>query len=478
MEGDAIVVRSRWLAWSALDSIGSTLLAMGVTIVIARQLGAMEFGRYAMALGLVQLAGVIPEALMHDAVVQRERLTSAHADTALWTVTGLGVVAAAFMVLFATPLAALVGDPSLAPIIAALALALPVTAASTIAQAVLRRAMMFDRIATSSLIGRVSGALLGLAVLGITTSPLALVCQQLGAALVTCVLLLFAAPRFGLRMHGAALRELLPFGAQTMIGNALWLTTTRLFTVQLGLALGPVALGLFNLALRFVDMLRDALFSAASRIALPVLARAQGDRVAFTALYARYTELGSLALLPIFGGLSMTADSLVGLIFGDAWTAAVPVIEILSLGVMVSLTRLFAATAISAWGRPAVNLAAVAASFVVMNGGMWFFAGQGLEIAALCWVSRYAVTLGFTVVALQQLLGLRWSAQLGLAAGPALATLAMMLGVFGVEQLARPDLAPLARLATMIVAGIVVYLAAISLIARSTMRDLLARRRS
>ncbi|MBL8701921.1 MAG: oligosaccharide flippase family protein [Alphaproteobacteria bacterium] len=471
-------MRPRWLAWSALDSLGSTLLAMAVTIAIARELGAMEFGRYAMALGLVQLAGVLPEALLHDAVVQRERLAPLHVDTALWTVTGLGVVAAALLIAGASPLAAMVGDATLAPMIAALALALPVTAASAIAQAVLRRALMFDRIATSSLIGRVSGALIGLAVLGITASPAALVCQQLGAAAVTCVLLLFAAPRFRLRASLAALRELLPFGIQTMLGSALWMTTTRLFTVQLGLALGPVALGLFNLALRFVDMLRDALFGAASRIALPVLAREQGNRGAFIALYARYTELGSLALLPVFGGLCMTADALVGLLFGDAWRPAVPVIQLLSLGVMVSLTRLFAATAISAWGRPAVNLAAVAASFVTMNGGMWLFADAGLVAAALCWISRYVVTLACTVVALHRMLDLRWADQLRLAVGPLVATLTMMGGVLGFDLLARPDLGPLQRLVTMIVVGVVVYIAAIGLVARATLRKLLERRRS
>ncbi|HWI11219.1 MAG TPA: oligosaccharide flippase family protein, partial [Burkholderiaceae bacterium] len=133
-------MRVNWLAWSAVDSVGGVILAFAVTVLFARVLEPADFGRFALALGLVQLASVATEALLHDAVVQRQELEDAHAHTAVWTIAALGLALMLLMLLGAHRFADLAGDPSIAPLVGALALSIPLAGVSSVLTAQLRRA--------------------------------------------------------------------------------------------------------------------------------------------------------------------------------------------------------------------------------------------------------------------------------------------------------------------------------------------------
>jgi O-antigen/teichoic acid export membrane protein len=261
-----------------------------------------------------------------------------------------------------------------------------------------------------------------------------------------------------------------------MLTNAGWMITGRVFIIQAGAMFGTTALGHFNLALRFVDVLRDSLVNIARRVALPVLSEHQHDRARFAHLYARYTDAAALLLVPVFAGILVTADLLVEVLLGPAWAPAAPLIRILSIGAMVGVMRLFSEVALSAAGWPVFNLVNVGLAFVVVNGSLALVGGLGIEAAAWCWISRHVLGFVATLIAIRTVIGLGPLAQMRISLGPLVATLTMMAAVWAVETRLPTEWGAPARLAALVALGVAVYAAAACVVAREAIRTLVRRR--
>src|SRR3954471_10072991 len=106
----------RSFLWALLESGGPSALSLVVLFVIARLLGPTELGTAALALGFVQMLAIVPETLMHDALVQRADPDDVHFDTAFWTCLIIGIALAAGCYVAASPIAHLFGSPALAPL--------------------------------------------------------------------------------------------------------------------------------------------------------------------------------------------------------------------------------------------------------------------------------------------------------------------------------------------------------------------------
>jgi PST family polysaccharide transporter len=69
MSARAAAARSFW--WVVVESVGASGVSLVAVVLLARLLSPADFGVAAMALGIVQLLGVLVEMMFHDALVQR-----------------------------------------------------------------------------------------------------------------------------------------------------------------------------------------------------------------------------------------------------------------------------------------------------------------------------------------------------------------------------------------------------------------------
>lgn len=125
--------------------------------------------------------------------------------------------------------------------------------------------------------------------------------------------------------------ELMGFGAHVVAISLLNFFNRRAGELIIGIALGPVALGLFTVAMKALMMGLDLIVKSVNKVALPVLSRVAHDPARLTDAYLRLTGFTALVAFPGFTLLALFGDRLTPLVFGAQWGQAGPVLAILAL---------------------------------------------------------------------------------------------------------------------------------------------------
>jgi PST family polysaccharide transporter len=460
--------------WAMLESGGLSVLSLAVLFIIARILGPTDLGLAALALGLVQMLAIVPETLVHDALVQRPDLDDDHLNTAFWTCLAIGLAFAAGCWFGAPLLARLFDSPGLAPLVSCAALSLVFSGAGSVAIAVLRRNFLFKALALRSLYGRLFGAIVAIALVLFGFGVWSLIVQYLIQTAVNVLFVWHSTPwRPRARFSPARLGELLSFGVLSMGTRIVWLSSTKLFTILVGYFLGVTAVGYLNVAQRVVDTLHDMLAGAAYNLALPIFSRRQDDRPALARTFHAATEFAGLTIAPVFGGVAICAEPIIRLFVGDEWLAAVPVVQALAVAAMLEFPFLFADAAMTALGRPGYifGVSLLALGFVLI--AFLLIPPSSVFVAAVLWGSRILITAPVVFYLLHRLIHRSTLDLVGETWAPTVATAIMVAAVWILEARVLTAASPLVVLLVVIPVGALVYGAAVALMKRDSLVRLL-----
>ena len=393
-------------------SAGKHVALVGVTFLLARQLGNADVGRYAQAsawlavLETLSLSGVFTALRRFVAVHIADGDYGALRGT-VWL--GLGVSAGASVVLgtglfLAAPLLAegVFRDAGLLGPVRLVALALPF---STYTQAALAATQGFRTMKPSAFIGLLFQPGLSLALTGLLL-PL----RGLGGAMIA----LLAGHVAAAALSAIALRRLLgprrqppTYNPRELLGFSMvnWLSTlasTGLLwvdTLLLGVFLSSADVGRYNVATRLVTM---------ATFIMPAINNAFAPRIADLHHRGRSQSLGRVyavaaswnvrLTVPIFGVLLAFPAELLSL-FGRGFATAATVTVILAVGKFVAAATGPCGMMLDMSGRPAWsmanNIVALVAN-VLLN--LWWIPEYGIVGSAAAWA------LSLTVVNLARIL--------------------------------------------------------------------------
>ena len=103
--------------WSMGESWGFRLVSAAVFLLLARLIEPTAFGLAALAQVYLVVVQTLCDQGITTALIQRESLEEGHKDSAFWANLAVGVILMGLTILFAGPLAALYGEPRLAPVL-------------------------------------------------------------------------------------------------------------------------------------------------------------------------------------------------------------------------------------------------------------------------------------------------------------------------------------------------------------------------
>ncbi len=473
---------ARGLTWTFIDTWGGQFIALFIFAILAHALTDVDFGLVALATVFIAFAQLFVDQGLGDALIQRTSVTRLQIDTAFWVAVVTGLVLMVVGIVLAEPIAILVNEPGLAPIIVVLSINFVVTALSSVQLALLRRDMRFRSLALRRLVAVAAGGIIGVgAALFLNWGAWSLVAQQVSYGIVSVFMLWRVSPwRPSFRWSRTDFRELIGFGSNIVGSDVLNFVSRNSDNLLVGAVLGAGPLGLYAVGYKILDTTQTLLVNAARKLAFPVFSRIQHDRERTRRAYGRVNRALSVVILPGYIGLSLVAQEAIVLLFGAKWTASGPVSATLYLIGPVLTLQVFSGALLNAAGHPGVvfrfrllttivhvvgffiavlvfqNIVAVAAAFVI---GSYLLLPLNLYLQ-----HRYA---GISVV--EHLWQLRW-----VAVSTVLMAAAVVAVKFALADQFLSEPVVLRSLFTLIpevTVGLVAYTAAIWLFERDLLRE-------
>ncbi|UFN49728.1 lipopolysaccharide biosynthesis protein [Roseomonas sp. OT10] len=458
--------------WSAINILVPTAANLLVFVVTSRLLTPNDFGQVALAASLAAFASALVPAGFGEALVQRKDMRPEHMDGVFWLCLLSGLVTYAALAFASPALARFFGAPSLALLLPVLGLRVISDVAAVVPQAVVLRALSFHLVALRTMVATLVASIVSVALVLAGFGLWALVFAQLANSVVATISLFWTAgwrPRWSFR--GTALRELTAYGAYASGTRALQFLMNQADQAVVGFVLGTVQLGLYNFARRVFAILNDVTSGALSAVAHPLFSGIQDDLDRVRRGFLTATLLSSIVAFPLFVGLALVADRAVPLLFGAQWVEAVWPIRILcGLGIITCIGMLQAGL-INSLGRANwwfwYQLFSGVTNFAIV----FAFASQGTTVMLAVMVAKtylfWPVPVGMTL----RLLAMRPGTYATQFAAP-LAASALMAAAVLAGRAALPELDALAGLAVDVALGALVYGAALALLARRRLRDL------
>ena len=425
--------------WQGISFFAGKALVLVSTIILARLLTPNDFGVVAIALIFITYADVITDLGVAQAIVflppDRRRN-----DAAVMVCLAVSGTFVAIALLLAPLAASFFGHPEITGMIRVLSLALLVRASGQVPDALLRKNLRFKP-RTVAEIGRALGqGLVSIALALLAFGPWAIVAGYLiGCAIWSTLLWISVGYRPGSsfwRVRGVGLRPMLAFGLPAA-GTALLLCLVfNIDYLIVGRMLGATALAYYTLAFRIPELVIISVFNVLSVVAFPLFSRIREDRGRLHTGYLVGLRVQAIYGIAVGVGLAMAAPTVVQVLFGSRWNAAIVPLEAIALYAAFRSIGMGPHEAFRGIGRPdllvklsLLRLAVVAGALLIgvrygIDGVSWAQAAAALPLALAMQVVASRV-LGIPLPAIRA--ALQPAVGVGLAVALAMAPVRLMM---------------------------------------------------
>lgn len=320
------------VAWSIAEKVGSMLLQMVVSIVVARLLVPEDFGVMAILTFFTALALVMVDSGFSQTLIRKESPSSEDYRSVFAFNIAVSVVLYGILVAVAPAVARYYELPVIADIAPVLFLLLPINALCVIQNTIFTREFRFRLLSqatfTASLVAGVVAIAMALAGCGVWS----LVGQRIATLAVKTLILWFRSdwrPSFHFSMK--PVREMAPFSFRLLTTDLISSIYNNISQMFIGKIYSADALGFFNQAQKFKDLPLTSAMQSVQSVTYPALSQIGDQREKFAESYRQVLMVVAFMLFPVMVGITAVAEDLFALLLGEKWMPTVPYLQILCL---------------------------------------------------------------------------------------------------------------------------------------------------
>lgn len=321
----------KWLGLAQGVARGIQFLS---TMALARLLSPEMFGLVAMANVSITVIATLRDVGLADAYVQRE--VSDAEELSLAGQTSFYLAFAANVLLFVVafwgaPLVALFfRSVEVVPLLRVLVFGLILDAIGTGPAMVLRRQLDFRALGIGSIVASSVYSVVAVSLALAGHGLWSLVYGQLSSQCVR-VLWLYTVSgwRPRLAFSSSIARQLFGFGKYLWAFGILSAVGGALDRMLVGRALGSATLGVYHMGSNLANLPSSQISQLVNRVTFPAYARMQGNPAQMLGAFRKALSHVAIVALPVAFGILAVAAELIGTVYGDKWSAAVPVVQIL-----------------------------------------------------------------------------------------------------------------------------------------------------
>jgi PST family polysaccharide transporter len=338
--------------WMLAQTFGSKIFSFATQIVLARLLAPRDFGLVALTYTVVALVAVIRNTGLQQILVQRQRRFGLWANSAFWLELTIGLTTAVTVAVAAPIAAAVYHNKNLIGLILVVASATPLSAWFVVPSAKLMIDMRFRALAATSIGYNLAamGLSVTLAALGFGAYSF-VIPLPVAAVLRNIWLWRLARPPVSWRPQFRRWRFLVGDGFYMIAAGFLSSTIFGSGSLALGLFYTKAVVGQFFFAQNLSMQVAQLLSQNLGNVLLPALAKLQNDRQRLVNALLRALRMLSFLAVPTSLLVAVAAYPIIVLVYGAKWAPAVPLLQVMAVGMVFNLPGVLANSALQSQGR-------------------------------------------------------------------------------------------------------------------------------
>ncbi|OFC69929.1 oligosaccharide flippase family protein [Alteromonas confluentis] len=465
------VVKTRLshLFWVFFERFGLVGLSIISFLLYAQYLTPEEMGLGILLLALVELCSAFTIAIVDNSIIRLREMTPEQDGTSFWSLVGFSTLLA---VLIYTGYWFYFDDPRTRLIGLLAVTALPFQVSERLHIVHLRKQKKFKKLANRTLIGKLSGIFAGVSLAISGFGDFAIVMQTVTMAMVSATILLVIEKRqLPFTFDRRFVIEQLGVGVPSSIKVMNMTVFMKGIVLLIESALGTAFVGYYNFALRLVELPRTALLSALMGYANPVYASRNNAGKPLDVFFLQSTKFALLVIMPCFVGLSLVADPLIRLIFGEKWVNAITMLQGISAITAFNLFFMFLPSCLIAYGKTKLGLKGqILASIAGLLTVVFFINDIGLISVIYGLLLRTFVSFIVNLVVLQKIFVVSTKDFMNYCKLPIVGCTAMFAGVFLLNNYVDFT-SLLIEIITEVAVGTLCYLISIFLLERRIIQE-------
>lgn len=320
------------VAWSVAEKVGSMLLQMVVSIVVARLLMPQDFGVLAILTFFTALSVVFVDSGFSQTLIRKSEPTADDYKSVFVFNIVVSLVLYVLLVAISPLIAAYYNLPVISRIAPVLMLLLPLGALCVIQNTIFARTFRFAELsrinfACSAVAGGVAIAM-ALNNFGVWS----LVGQRLAQMTTKAILLWW---RGNWRCEGRfdikALNAMSGFSLRLMGTDVISYLYNNIAQLFVGKMYSADTLGYFNQAQKLKDLPVTSAVQSFQSVTYPALSNIKDNAQKFADSYCRVMAITAAVMFPVMVGMVAVADDMFALLLGERWMPTVPYFKVLSL---------------------------------------------------------------------------------------------------------------------------------------------------
>lgn len=375
--------------WSALAEVTAKLIAPITSMVLARVLTPEAFGVVATITMITAFADIFTEAGFQRYVIQHEFADDDDFDkstnVAFWANFVLSGILWAVIIIFADPLATLVGNPRLGNVLIVACISIPLNAFSSIQMAVFKRALDFKSLFFRRLVAVLIPLVITIPLALWLRSYWALIFGTIAVNLSNAIILTLQSPwKPRLYFCWDRLKAMISYSMWAMVDAVLIWATNYLEIFFISVSLSAYYIGVYKTATSTVGHFTSIITAAVLPVVMPAFSRIQNDHAAMRTMLLKMQKYMAVLLFPLGFGIFIFRDMITWILLGRQWGDAIMFMGIWAIAdvVTVVLSR-FCSNIYPAIGKPRLSVVVQILHLIFLIPAVMLSVNYGFE--ALYW---------------------------------------------------------------------------------------------
>lgn len=342
--------RATW--WSALEITSRYGVQFFVTFVLARLLLPSDFGLIALLMIFTSISAILVDSGFGMALIQRRQITADDETTVFAFSVSVAVGMWVALILMAPSAASFFRLPELSPTLRAASIVLLFGGLGAVPDALLTLRLDFRARTIAQVVASLVSGLVAIVLALNGFGVWSLVWQQIVAsALRTLCLWIFCQWRPRGAVSWVSLQKLGSFGGFMLLSSLLDTAYQQLQPLLIGRLFDIRSVGFYSLAQNARQAPLALMGGVLTRVGLPVFSSLAHHPARLLEALRPMLRVSMFVFVPCMAGIAILAQPLVGMIYGERWLPAAPILSVLAIAGTLWPFHILNLEAIKAQGR-------------------------------------------------------------------------------------------------------------------------------